>query len=82
MLLASHYHLLTQQEWDLATAESFQITMPITINWDYMDAEMLSKAWSTCVPVSVPEPVPVPVPVPLSAGMHNCLAMGMQGKRA
>ena len=45
VLLASHYHLLTTGEWDIATGENFQLNLPITINWNYMETEMLSKFW-------------------------------------
>lgn len=33
VLRASHYHLLTREEWDIALAESFQLLLPLTVRW-------------------------------------------------
>ncbi len=50
VLRASHYRLLTKTEWDMATSEQFQLTFPTTVNWEYMDVEMLTKFWCRCPP--------------------------------
>lgn len=36
-----------QEEWQIATAEDFELTSPVTVNWDYMDPKMLSKFWTS-----------------------------------
>ncbi len=43
VLRASHYHLLNKAEWSIATSEDFTLNLPIEVNWNYMDSEMLSK---------------------------------------
>lgn len=45
MLRASHYHLLTQDEWRIALSESFQLTLPLEVEWDYMDTGMTKRFW-------------------------------------
>lgn len=47
VLRASHYTLLTKEEWDLATSENFNLNLPMTVNWDYMDKELLEKFWQS-----------------------------------
>ncbi|CAD7700320.1 unnamed protein product [Ostreobium quekettii] len=45
LMRAAHYQLLTQREWDTALAEEFQLNMPVTVNWDYLDKDMLTRYW-------------------------------------
>lgn len=45
LLKAAHYRLLTQAEWDMAVAEEFQLTMPVSVNWKYKDDAMLARYW-------------------------------------
>jgi hypothetical protein len=47
VLRASHYHLLTRDEWEIATAEDFQLSLPVEVNWEYMDNQMLTKLWAS-----------------------------------
>lgn len=47
LLEAGHYKLLSAGEWDAAQAEDFLLTLPVTVNWDAMDANVLPRAlWS------------------------------------
>lgn len=46
-LRASHYHVLTDREWKIAQAESFKLTLPLEIEWDYMDADLLRRFWDS-----------------------------------
>lgn len=45
LLKAAHYRLLTQAEWDMAVAEEFQLTMPVSVNWKCKDDTMLARYW-------------------------------------
>eukprot|EP00882_Tetradesmus_deserticola_P018152 GHRQ01019478.1.p1 GENE.GHRQ01019478.1~~GHRQ01019478.1.p1 ORF type:complete len:266 (+),score=104.64 GHRQ01019478.1:211-1008(+) len=45
VLRASHYTLLTKEEWDLATQENFNLNLPMEVNWNYMDPNLLHKFW-------------------------------------
>jgi hypothetical protein len=47
VLRASHYHLLTREEWDIALSESFQLTLPLEVDWAYMDNKMLRRFWTS-----------------------------------
>jgi hypothetical protein len=47
VLRASHYRLLTRQEWEIATSEDFIVSLPVEVNWDYMDKDMLPKFWNS-----------------------------------
>ncbi|GBG00002.1 hypothetical protein Rsub_12729 [Raphidocelis subcapitata] len=47
VLRASHYHLLTDAEWQIALAESFQLTLPMEVEWKYMDSRLLRHFWRT-----------------------------------
>ncbi|KAI8462870.1 MAG: hypothetical protein J3K34DRAFT_527436 [Monoraphidium minutum] len=47
VLRASHYHLLTDGEWDIALAESFQLNLPLEIDWAYMDPSLLTRFWES-----------------------------------
>lgn len=44
---ASHYTLLTKEEWDLANSENFNLNLPMKVNWDYMDNKLLPKFWKS-----------------------------------
>ncbi|KAF6257530.1 hypothetical protein COO60DRAFT_1701817 [Scenedesmus sp. NREL 46B-D3] len=47
VLQASHYTLLTKEEWDLATQENFNLNLPMEVKWDYMDPNLLKKFWQS-----------------------------------
>lgn len=47
VLRASHYTLLTKEEWDLAQQENFNLNLPMEVNWDYMDPDLLKKFWQS-----------------------------------
>ena len=45
LLKAGHYRLLSQAEWNMAIAEEFQLTMPVSVDWNCKDDAMLSRYW-------------------------------------
>jgi hypothetical protein len=47
VLQASHYTLLTKEEWELATRENFNLNLPMEVNWEYMDPELLKNFWQS-----------------------------------
>jgi len=47
VLRASHYHLLTEPEWRLALSESFKLTLPMDVEWGYMDDGLLRRFWES-----------------------------------
>ncbi|GBF88981.1 aminopeptidase [Raphidocelis subcapitata] len=46
VLRASHYHLLTRDEWRIAQSESFQLNLPLEVEWGYMDGAMTKRFWA------------------------------------
>lgn len=40
VLRASHYTLLTKEEWDLATSENFNLNLPMTVRRPAADAAL------------------------------------------
>jgi hypothetical protein len=44
LLEAGHYKLLTASAWDAALAEEFLLTLPVKVNWDALDSELLPRA--------------------------------------
>jgi len=40
VLRASHYTLLTKEEWDLATSENFNLNLPMTVRRAAADAAL------------------------------------------
>jgi hypothetical protein len=47
VLRASHYHLLTKREWELATSQSFELNAPVEVEWQYMDGALLKRFWES-----------------------------------
>jgi hypothetical protein len=47
VLRASHYHMLTRAEWELALSESFKLTLPLEVEWGYMDEKLLKRFWAS-----------------------------------
>ncbi|GMH33630.1 hypothetical protein BSKO_01464 [Bryopsis sp. KO-2023] len=46
LMKTAHYQILTEKEWDMATAEEFQLTMPVAVNWKFLDNKMLTRFWN------------------------------------
>lgn len=46
LLTTAHYRLLTEEEWQTATDEEFTFNMPVDVNWDFMDTQLLGRFWS------------------------------------
>jgi Protein of unknown function (DUF3754) len=44
LLEAGHYKFLNSSEWDAAQAEEFLLTLPVTVNWNVMDKNILPRA--------------------------------------
>jgi hypothetical protein len=47
VLRASHYHLLTNREWELAQSQSFELIHPVEVDWSYMDGALLRRFWES-----------------------------------
>jgi hypothetical protein len=80
VLRASHYTLLTKEEWDLATQENFNLNLPMEVNWDYMDADLLKKFWQSsserqAIRANLPDCMAVSV---LLGGNELCCAQLLQ----
>jgi len=46
LMQAGHYRLLDAQMWDIAQAEAFMFTLPVTVKWSNVDGDLLSKFWA------------------------------------
>lgn len=47
LMAAARFHLLSQEEWQLAVSESFMFDLPVDVNWGYMDARLLTSFWQS-----------------------------------
>eukprot|EP00887_Chlorella_sp_A99_P006555 scaffold3.g6555.t1 len=43
---AAHYRLLSEDEWELASAEEFLFSLPVTVDWGALDRELLTRFWA------------------------------------
>ncbi|CAL8464423.1 g3958 [Coccomyxa elongata] len=46
LMQASHFRLLSEEDWDTAQDEQFTFNSPVEVNWDYMDGELLQRFWA------------------------------------
>ncbi|KAL6765110.1 hypothetical protein V8C86DRAFT_2461422 [Haematococcus lacustris] len=47
LMAAARFHLLSQEEWQLAVSESFMFDLPVDVNWGYMDPRLLTSFWQS-----------------------------------
>ncbi|KAK9809543.1 hypothetical protein WJX73_000179 [Symbiochloris irregularis] len=50
LLEASHFKLLSADDWNTAQAEEFTFTMPVEVNWANMDTHLMNRFWDTRPP--------------------------------
>ncbi|KAK9905089.1 hypothetical protein WJX75_009516 [Coccomyxa subellipsoidea] len=46
LMQASHFRLLSEDDWDTAQEEQFTFNSPVEVNWNYMDGELLQRFWA------------------------------------
>ncbi|EIE18772.1 hypothetical protein COCSUDRAFT_60075 [Coccomyxa subellipsoidea C-169] len=47
LMQASHFRLLSKEDWETAQEEQFTFNSPVEVNWNYMDGELLHRFWAS-----------------------------------